>query len=196
MMSLAVFPVWLRRACGNELHPEGQTLDTYGLLISGRKWKSCQRLKGCGLCTYGISCPETDKWDPSQRMSWAQGTASTVPSSDGPTCLASRANALKRSDPEGELTNLEMMLVLLLAIVLVLIVLLFEFRTFAAPLAILSSALLSTAGVFIALIVTRTTFNISSFMGMIMVIGIVANNGILLLDADQKFRATGLSKMR
>jgi multidrug efflux pump subunit AcrB len=62
-----------------------------------------------------------------------------------------------------------------------------------APLAILSSALLSTSGVFIALIVTRTTFNISSFMGMIMVIGIVAKNGILLLDADQKFRATGLS---
>jgi multidrug efflux pump subunit AcrB len=87
----------------------------------------------------------------------------------------------------------DLVLVLLLAIVLVFIVLLFEFHTFAAPLAILSSALLSTSGVFIALIVTRTTFNISSFMGMIMVIGIVAKNGILLLDADQKFRATGLS---
>jgi len=74
----------------------------------------------------------------------------------------------------------------------VFIVLLFEFRTFAAPIAILASALLSTSGVFIALIVTRTTFNISSFMGMIMVIGIVAKNGILLLDADQKFQAAGL----
>jgi len=72
-------------------------------------------------------------------------------------------------------------------------VLLFEFGTFAAPLAILASALLSTSGVFIALLITRTTFNISSFMGMIMVIGIVAKNGILLLDADQKFRALGFS---
>jgi multidrug efflux pump subunit AcrB len=52
--------------------------------------------------------------------------------------------------------------------------------------------LLSTSGVFIALLITRTTFNISSFMGMIMVIGIVAKNGILLLDADQKMRALGL----
>ena len=81
------------------------------------------------------------------------------------------------------------MLVLLLAIVLVFIVLLFEFGSFAAPLAILASALLSTSGVFIALMITRTTFNVSSFMGMIMVVGIVAKNGILLLDADQKFRA-------
>ena len=87
----------------------------------------------------------------------------------------------------------DLVFVLVLAVVLVFIVLLFEFRSFAAPLAILASALLSTAGVFIALVITRTTFNVSSFMGMIMVIGIVAKNGILLLDADNKFRALGFS---
>ncbi len=83
--------------------------------------------------------------------------------------------------------------VLVLAILLVFIVLLFEFGSFAAPLAILASALLSTAGVFLALLVTGVTFNISSFMGLIMVIGIVAKNGILLLDADQRYRAQGAS---
>src|SRR5882762_3091442 len=83
--------------------------------------------------------------------------------------------------------------VLVLAVVLVFCVLLFEFGSFAAPLAILASALLSTSGGFTALLITRTTFNISSFMGMIMVIGIVAKNGILLLDADQKFRDLGFS---
>jgi CzcA family heavy metal efflux pump len=82
--------------------------------------------------------------------------------------------------------------VLLLAIVLVFTVLLFEFGNFGAPIAVLSSALLSTCGVFLALVVTGTTFNLSSFMGLIMVIGIVAKNGILLLDADQKFREAGL----
>ncbi len=87
----------------------------------------------------------------------------------------------------------DLMMVLVLAIVFVFVVLLFEFRTFAAPLAILASALLSTSGVILALLITRTTFNIASFMGLIMVIGIVAKNGILLLDADQKFRLTGLS---
>jgi CzcA family heavy metal efflux pump len=87
----------------------------------------------------------------------------------------------------------DLVFVLILAILLVFIVLLFEFRTFAAPVAILASALLSTSGVFIALLITGTTFNVSSFMGMIMVIGIVAKNGILLLDADQKFRKLGFS---
>lgn len=87
----------------------------------------------------------------------------------------------------------DLSIVLVLAVLLLFIVLLFEFGSFAAPVAILSSALLSTSGVFIALLITRTTFNISSFMGMIMVIGIVAKNGILLLDADQKMRKFGLS---
>jgi len=87
----------------------------------------------------------------------------------------------------------DLVFVFVLAILLVFIVLLFEFRTFAAPIAILSSALLSASGVFVALLITRTTFNISSFMGMIMVIGIVAKNGILLLDAEHKFRALGSS---
>ena len=84
-------------------------------------------------------------------------------------------------------------MVLILAILLVFIVLLFEFGNFAAPVAILAAALLSTVGVFIALLITRTTFNVSSFMGLIMVVGIVAKNGILLLDADQKFRLLGLT---
>ena len=87
----------------------------------------------------------------------------------------------------------DLVFVLILAIVLVFIVLLFEFGSFAAPMAILASALLSTSGVFIALVITRTTFNVSSFMGMIMVVGIVAKNGILLLDADEKFRVLGFS---
>jgi CzcA family heavy metal efflux pump len=87
----------------------------------------------------------------------------------------------------------DLMLVLVLAIVLVFLVLLFEFRTLAAPISILASALLSTSGVFLALLITGITFNIASFMGLIMVIGIVAKNGILLLDADQKFRRAGFS---
>jgi multidrug efflux pump subunit AcrB len=87
----------------------------------------------------------------------------------------------------------DLVVVLVLAVVLVFIVLLFEFGDFAAPVAILSSALLSTCGVFLALLLSGITFNISSFMGLIMVIGIVAKNGILLLDADKKYRGAGMS---
>ncbi|MGH9479666.1 MAG: efflux RND transporter permease subunit, partial [Terriglobales bacterium] len=89
----------------------------------------------------------------------------------------------------------DLVMVLVLAIVLVFIVLLFEFRDFSAPVAILASALLSTSGVFFALLITGTTFNLASFMGLIMVVGIVAKNGILLLDADQGFRGMGLDPL-
>lgn len=86
----------------------------------------------------------------------------------------------------------ELLRVLLLALVLVFGVLLAEFRNFWAPAAILVSSVLSTVGVLVALLITNTTFNVASFMGLIMVIGIVAKNGILLLDADEKFRAEGM----
>jgi CzcA family heavy metal efflux pump len=85
----------------------------------------------------------------------------------------------------------DLLQVLLLALALVFGVLLAEFRNFPAPIAILTSSVLSISGVILALLVTRTTFNVASFMGLIMVIGIVAKNGILLLDADEKFRADG-----
>jgi CzcA family heavy metal efflux pump len=87
----------------------------------------------------------------------------------------------------------DLLRVLILALALVFGVLLTEFRNFPAPIAILTSSVLSIAGVILALLITRTTFNVASFMGLIMVIGIVAKNGILLLDADEKFRAEGAS---
>lgn len=87
----------------------------------------------------------------------------------------------------------DLLRVLILALALVFGVLLTEFRNFPAPTAILTSSILSISGVILALLITRTTFNVASFMGLIMVIGIVAKNGILLLDADERFRAEGAS---
>ncbi len=86
----------------------------------------------------------------------------------------------------------DLLVVLILAIVLVFLVLLFEFGDFAAPSAILASALLSTSGVFLSLLLTGVTFNLSSFMGPHRRwSACVAKNGILLLDADKNFRAGG-----
>ena len=87
----------------------------------------------------------------------------------------------------------ELLRVLQMALALVFGVLLTEFRNFAAPAAILASSVLSISGVVAALLLTGTTFNVASFMGLIMVIGIVAKNGILLLDADERFRTEGAS---
>jgi len=85
--------------------------------------------------------------------------------------------------------------VLIFALLLVFGVLLAEFRNFSAPVAILVSSMLSLSGVILGLLITNTSFNVASFMGLIMVIGIVAKNGILLLDAEQRYRADGVPAM-
>jgi CzcA family heavy metal efflux pump len=78
-----------------------------------------------------------------------------------------------------------------LAIVLVFLVLLIEFRSFAHPIAIVTGAVLALSGVLLALLVTKMTLNVVSLMGMIMVVGIVAKNGILMLDSVQEHLAAG-----
>jgi CzcA family heavy metal efflux pump len=87
----------------------------------------------------------------------------------------------------------QLLQVLMISLALVFGVLLVEFRNFYAPIAILASSILSVAGVVSALLVTRISFNVASFMGLIMVVGIVAKNGILLLDADERYRKEGVS---
>lgn len=82
--------------------------------------------------------------------------------------------------------------VLLASILLIFIILVFEFRSFSHPIAILAATILCGFGAMLALFVTKTTLNISSFMGAIMVVGIVHKNGILMLDAEQEFTARGL----
>lgn len=75
-----------------------------------------------------------------------------------------------------------------LAIALVLIVLVIQFRSYTEPLVILCAAPLSLVGAILALWATRTPLNISSFMGLIMLIGLVVKNGIILLDYAGKLR--------
>jgi CzcA family heavy metal efflux pump len=81
--------------------------------------------------------------------------------------------------------------VLLLSILLIFVILVFEFRSFSHPIAILVATILCGSGALTALWVTGTTLNISSFMGAIMVIGIVHKNGILMLDSEQYFSERG-----
>ena len=84
--------------------------------------------------------------------------------------------------------------VLALAILLVFAVMLFQFRTFTAPLVILLVMPLSLFGVAFGLWATGTPLNVSSFMGAVMLVGIVVKNGILLLDQAQKAEGEGMTR--
>ena len=85
----------------------------------------------------------------------------------------------------------ELMISLILAVMLVFITLLIEFRSFAHPIAIVTGAVLALSGVLLALFITGMTLNVVSLMGMIMIVGIVAKNGILMLDAVEDHLAAG-----
>jgi CzcA family heavy metal efflux pump len=85
----------------------------------------------------------------------------------------------------------ELAISLILAVLLVFITLLIEFRSFAHPLAIVTGAVLALSGVLLALFITGMTLNVVSLMGMIMIVGIVAKNGILMLDAVEDHLAAG-----
>lgn len=75
--------------------------------------------------------------------------------------------------------------VLLGATALVLLILLFSFRSWTQPLSVLAVVASSLAGVFAALHVAGATFNISSFVGAIMMVGIVAENAYFLVAAHR-----------
>jgi CzcA family heavy metal efflux pump len=85
-----------------------------------------------------------------------------------------------------------LLLVLVMAILMVFTVLLIEFGTFYEPVAIVVGAVLALFGTIVALWLTGTTLNVVSFLGAIIGIGIVAKNGILMLDLVDQHRADGL----
>jgi len=79
-----------------------------------------------------------------------------------------------------------------MALFLVFTVLLIEFRSFHEPIAIVFGAILALIGTVVALWLTNTSLNVVSFLGAIIGVGIVAKNGILMLDMVDQLRATGL----
>lgn len=79
-----------------------------------------------------------------------------------------------------------LMVVLLLAAVSVVAVMLIQFESFIEPLVILLAAPLSFVGAMILLLVTGTPLNVSSFMGLILLVGLIVKNGIILLDFTRR----------
>jgi hydrophobic/amphiphilic exporter-1 (mainly G- bacteria), HAE1 family len=80
---------------------------------------------------------------------------------------------------------------LMLAVIFIYLVLASQFGSFTQPLAIMLSLPLSMVGVLVALLVTRTTFNLMSLIGLILLSGLVTKNAILLIEFANQRRARG-----
>ncbi len=88
----------------------------------------------------------------------------------------------------------EMGIALVLGIGLMYLILVIQFGSFTAPLPVMLSLPLSLIGVVVALLLTRGTLNLMSFIGIIMLMGLVAKNAILLLDCARKEEAQGVAR--
>ena len=88
----------------------------------------------------------------------------------------------------------EMTTALVMGVGLMYLILVMQFGSFTAPLAVMLSLPLSLIGVVIALLATAGTLNLMSFIGIIMLMGLVAKNAILLLDCARRREAEGFSR--
>jgi CzcA family heavy metal efflux pump len=85
----------------------------------------------------------------------------------------------------------ELLTVFGIAASLVLIVLVVEFRAFTPAILLLAAAPLSLGGAFGLLWATGSELNVSSAMGLILLVGLVVKNGIVMLDYAHRLRAEG-----
>ena len=88
----------------------------------------------------------------------------------------------------------EMTIALVMGVALMYLILVMQFGSFTAPLPVMLSLPLSLIGVVLALLATRGTLNLMSFIGVIMLMGLVAKNAILLLDATRVQEAAGVER--
>jgi CzcA family heavy metal efflux pump len=87
-----------------------------------------------------------------------------------------------------------LLLVLALAAASVISVMVIQFQSFVEPLVVLLAAPLSFVGAMILLLVTGTPLNVSSFMGLILLVGLIVKNGIILLDFTRhRMKTDGLA---
>jgi hydrophobic/amphiphilic exporter-1 (mainly G- bacteria), HAE1 family len=87
-----------------------------------------------------------------------------------------------------------MAIALVAGIALMYLILVVQFGSFTAPLPVMLSLPLSLIGVVSALLLTKNTLNLMSFIGVIMLMGLVAKNAILLLDAARVEEANGVAR--
>lgn len=90
-------------------------------------------------------------------------------------------------------TGSAMVQVLFLAVIFIYIVLASQFGSFFQPVAIMASLPLSIVGVVLALLVTRTTVNLFSMIGVVFLMGLVTKNAILLVDFANRAQREGAS---
>jgi hydrophobic/amphiphilic exporter-1 (mainly G- bacteria), HAE1 family len=152
--------------------------------------------------TQGLAPSRIERYDLERSMTLSAGIS-------GATTLADASSSLQRqieqlAVPQGYRITLGgdaeqlnetvgyLVEAIVLAVILIFLILASQFESLSQPLAIMLALPLSIVGVMIALLMTNTTLNIMSMIGVIMLLGLVTKNAILLVDHANARRADGV----
>src|SRR4051812_33768709 len=130
---------------------------------------------------------------------WGAGRGGAAAAGDGAPRATSTVPAGVRLELAGQYASQQaafraLLLVLVLAALSVIAVMVIQFESFVEPLVVLLAAPLSFVGAMLLLLVTGTPLNVSSFMGLILLVGLIVKNGIILLDFTRhRMRTEGLA---
>ena len=203
---------------GDWVDPTGETRDVAVRLHPADR-TSAENIERLPIAVSGTS--QMVPLDQIARVTMGKGPA-TITHKDGKRLIAVSANAQGRSTgevtadamklakeidfPPGYGLSLggagkdqkelftQMTIALVSGVGLMYLILVMQFGSFTAPVAVMMSLPLSLIGVVLALLLTKGTLNLMSFIGIIMLMGLVAKNAILLLDAARKREEEGYGR--
>jgi hydrophobic/amphiphilic exporter-1 (mainly G- bacteria), HAE1 family len=154
--------------------------------------------------TQGTAPAQIDRKDLSRIVTISGSTAPELSISEASQAIQERLDALTLPAGYsirlgGETEQLAetfgyVMETLLLAVILIFLILASQFESFTQPVAIMLSLPLSLVGVLLGLLVTGSTLNMMSMIGLIMLMGLVTKNAILLVDNANERRAQGVER--
>ncbi len=177
-----VFNTLVRTASGQVIRADGIVTSSIGNAPNVIKRYNRQRSLQIGANVEGIS--------PGEGMAIMEEVFRKYAPQDGMYSMV----------PAGDSENMKesfhyMSIALVFAILLVYIVMAIQFESFLHPFTVMFSLPLMTAGSFGLLYVIGLRLSVMSFMGIILLVGVVVNNAILLVDFINQLRARGMKKV-
>ena len=203
---------WVDPKTGNDYfltvqYPEGAVKnlpDLTSVMLRAAKSKQATRLDAVTTVTHVESPTEVDHYQLRRVMDVyvspkgenLRGVLSAIQGIIGHTKLPANERITVRGSARAMQVSFKSFgLGLILSTLLVYLILVAQFRSFVDPLLILLAVPTGLTGVLLILVLTGTTLNIMSLMGVVMVLGMVVSNSILIVDFANQLRAEG-SRLR
>ncbi|WP_133478356.1 efflux RND transporter permease subunit [Cognatilysobacter segetis] len=193
-------PVWVRFAGAEDFGvgdiagftvraPDGRAVPLLAMVDVAVRPSASQIQRTNRQTTLTIQASLPDKVEPAKAKKAMEDTLKSVQVPPGYS-YSFDGSAFQEDDEASK----QMMFNLLIALVMIYVVMAAVFESLLFPSAIMSGVLFSVFGVFWLFWLTGTEFNIMAFIGILVLMGVVVNNGIVMIEHINNLRRRGLSR--